>query len=568
LFFEYLLYLHDFYHLKSVDIQLKKLYTVNKFSYDNGISDIPLLGVTIGEKLKETVEKYPDKEALCVPYQNYRATYKEFWKQIEEVAKGILSYGVKKGDRVGIWSANRYEWVLVQFATARIGVIMVNVNPAYKSAELKYALKQSELSVLIMSKGFRKTNYIEILSEVRSACIHLKHIVVIEHDWKAMIDAGKKVSNETLLEIEQGLQFDEAINIQYTSGTTGFPKGATLSHHNILNNGYFIGERLNYSVKDKVCIPVPLYHCFGMVLANIACITHGSCMVLSGEAFDPQVVMQTVQDEKCTSLYGVPLMFIAELHHPDFDKYDFSSLRTGIMAGASCPVSAMRDVREKMNMKEVGICYGMTETSPVSTQTFVDDNEYRRCATVGKVHPHLEIKIIDPETGKIVPRGTAGEFCTRGYSVMLKYWNNPEATASVIDEGRWMHTGDLAEMDEDGYVKIVGRIKDLIIRGGENISPFEIEEFLHNHDQIKDIQVIGVPDAKYGEEVMAWVILKEGEQVSQDQLKAYCKGQIATFKIPKYWKFVDQFPTTVTGKVRKIEMREISTKELGLEVRR
>ncbi|MCW3806322.1 AMP-binding protein [Plebeiibacterium marinum] len=541
---------------------------MEKLSYENGVSDIPLLGVTIGEKLKEIVNKYPDNEALSVPYQNYKVTYKEFWHQVEEVAKGILSYGVKKGDRVGIWSPNRFEWVLVQFATARIGVIMVNINPAYKAAELKYALKQSEVSLLLMSKGFRKTNYIEILGEVRSACIHLKNIVVIDHDWATMLGEGRKVSDEKLAEIESSLQFDDPINIQYTSGTTGFPKGATLSHHNILNNGFFIGERLKYTEKDKVCIPVPLYHCFGMVLANLACITHGSCMVLTGEAFDPEVVMQTVQDEKCTSLYGVPLMFIAELNHPDFDKFDFSSLRTGIMAGASCPESAMKAVREKMNMKDVGICYGMTETSPVSTQTFVDDSEYYRCATVGKVHPHLEIKIIDPETGNIVPRGTSGEFCTRGYSVMLKYWNNPEATASVIDEGRWMHTGDLAEMDENGYVKIVGRIKDLIIRGGENISPFEIEEFLHNHDKIKDIQVIGVPDDRYGEEVMAWVVLKDGESITEQELKEYCKGQIATYKIPRYWKFVSEFPTTVTGKVRKVEMREISARELGLEARK
>ncbi|MCT4586224.1 MAG: AMP-binding protein [Carboxylicivirga sp.] len=537
-------------------------------SYDNGTSCTPLLGITISEQLKQTVDKYSESDALVVPYQNYRATYKEFWQQVGEVAKGILSYGVKKGDRVGIWSPNRFEWVLVQFATARLGVILVNVNPAYKAAELKYALRQSEISLLIMSKGFRQTNYIDILGEVRGSCIHLKNIVVIDHDWQSLLDAGKKVSTEQLEELEQTLQFDDPINIQYTSGTTGFPKGATLSHHNILNNGYFIGQRLKYTEKDRVCIPVPLYHCFGMVLANLACITHGACMVLTGEAFVPETVLKTVQDEKCTSLYGVPLMFIAELNDPSFAQYDYSSLRTGIMAGASCPESTMKAVREKMNMREVGICYGMTETSPVSTQTFVDDNEYRRCATVGKVHPHIEIKIIDPETGAIVPRGERGEFCTRGYSVMLKYWNNPEATASVIDEGRWMHTGDLAEMDEDGYVKIVGRIKDLIIRGGENISPFEIEEFLHQHEAIKDIQVIGVPSAKYGEEVMAWVVLKEVSNITGEELQAYCKGQIATFKIPKYWKFVSEFPTTVTGKVRKVEMREISAKELGLEQRK
>ncbi|WP_439184585.1 AMP-binding protein [Carboxylicivirga taeanensis] len=537
-------------------------------SYDNGISEVALLGMTISEQLKLTAEKYPDNEALVVPYQNYRATYKEFWQQVEDVAKGLLAYGVKKGDRVGIWSPNRFEWVLVQFATARVGAILVNINPAYKAAELKYALKQSEVSLLIMSKGFRQTNYMSILDDVRAACIRLKHIIVMEHDWSKLVDAGQTISHEELIKQEETLQFDDPINIQYTSGTTGFPKGATLSHHNILNNGYFIGRRLQYTPDDRVCIPVPLYHCFGMVLANLACITHGACMVLTGEAFVPETVLQTVEQEKCTSLYGVPLMFIAELNDPNFDKYDYSSLRTGIMAGASCPESTMRAVREKMNMREVGICYGMTETSPVSTQTFVDDNEYRRCATVGKVHPHLEIKIIDPETGQIVPRGQQGEFCTRGYSVMLGYWNNPEATASVIDAGRWMHTGDLAEMDDDGYVRIVGRIKDLIIRGGENISPFEIEEYLHKHDAIKDVQVIGVPSARYGEEVMAWVIVKEGAEITEEALHNYCKGQIATYKIPKYWKFVSQFPTTVTGKVRKVEMREISSKELGLEQRK
>lgn len=535
-----------------------------KLSYENGASDVPLLGITISQKLKETVEKFPDKEALSVPYQNYSVTYKQLWQEVEDVAKGILSYGIKKGDRVGIWSANRFEWVLIQFATARIGVVMVNINPAYKAAELKYALKQSEVKLLIMSKGFRKTDYMEILNEVRASCIRLKDIMVIDQHWHNMLTAGKSISTQELEAIENELQFDDPINIQYTSGTTGFPKGATLTHHNILNNGFFIGRRLKYTENDKVCIPVPLYHCFGMVLANMACITHGACMVLTGEAFDAEVVMQTVQDQKCTSLYGVPLMFIAQLNHPRFPEFDFSSLRTGIMAGASCPESTMKAVREKMNMKEVGICYGMTETSPVSTQTFVDDNDYRRCATVGKVHPHIEIKIIDPETGKMVPRGTKGELCTRGYSVMLKYWNNPEATASVIDEGRWMHTGDLAQMDDHGYVKIVGRIKDLIIRGGENISPFEIEEFMLNHCAIKDIQVIGVPDFKYGEEVMAWVILADGANVTGEELKNYCKGQIATFKIPKYWKFVDEFPTTVTGKVRKVEMREISAKELSL----
>lgn len=540
---------------------------MEKKSYEQGLSTLPLLGETITENLKKTVEKFPNNEALVVPYQNYRVSYIEFWQQINEVSKGLVAYGIKKGDRVGIWSPNRFEWIIIQFATARIGAIMVNINPAYKAQELKYVLKQSETKLLIMSKGFRKTNYIEILNEVRFSCVNLLDILVLEYDWDKLIAKGKKITDKYIETLESELEFDEAINIQYTSGTTGFPKGATLSHNNILNNGFFIGERLQYTENDRVCMPVPLYHCFGMVLGNLACTTHGSCMILTGEAFDPATVLETVQNERASSLYGVPAMFIAELNLSNIDEYDLSSLRTGIMAGSQCPVSTMREVRSKMNMEEVEICYGMTETAPVSTQTFLDDNEERRCTTVGKVHPHLEIKIIDPETGQIVPRNTQGEFCTRGYSVMLKYWNNPEATASVIDEGRWMHTGDLAEMDEFGYVKIVGRIKDMIIRGGENISPYEIEEYLRKCNKIYDVQVIGVPDKKYGEQVMAWIILKEGCEVTENELKDYCKNQIATYKIPYYWKFVTEFPTTVTGKIRKVEMRQISTEELGLSKR-
>lgn len=537
---------------------------MNKLSYEHGSSEMPLLGETITERLRRTVEQFPDREALVVPYQNYRATYQEFWNQIEEIAKGLLAFGVKKGDRIGIWSPNRHEWVIVQFATARIGAILVNVNPAYKASELKFALRQSEISLLIMSKNFRKTNYFEIIQEVRKSCIHLKQIVILDRDWQALIEAGKRISTQEVEDIEASLQFDDPINIQYTSGTTGFPKGATLTHHNILNNGYFIGERLHYTEKDRVCIPVPFYHCFGMVLGNLACITHGSAMIIPGEAFEAETVLKTVQDEKCTSLYGVPLMFIAELEHPNFEKYDMSSLRTGIMAGASCPEKAMREVQEKMNMKDVAICYGMTETSPVSTQTFVDDQLDKRVSTVGRVHPHQEIKIIDPTSGKIVPRGESGEFCTRGYSVMLKYWNNEEATKAVIDDAGWMHTGDVASMDEEGYVTITGRIKDMIIRGGENISPFEIEEYLHTHEAISEVYVIGVPDYKYGEVVMAWIKFKEGKSVSEDELREYCKGQIATYKIPKYFKFKKEFPTTVTGKIRKVEMREISSRELEL----
>jgi len=536
-----------------------------KISYAHGASGKPLLGETIGQNLRRTVDKFGNSEALVVPYQNYRATYSEFWNQTTQVAKSLIAHGVKKGDRVGIWSPNRYEWVVIQYATSRMGAILVNINPAYRPVELKYAIKQSGVSLLLMSKGFRQTNYSEILSQVRSDCVHLQKVFIIDHDWHSFLEAAEEISDKQLADIEDNLQFDDAVNIQYTSGTTGFPKGATLSHHNILNNGYFIGERLEYTNKERVCIPVPFYHCFGMVLANLAITTHGACMVVPGEAFEPEAVLKTVQDEKCTSLYGVPAMFIAELEHPNFNKYDYSSLHTGIMAGASCPVKAMNEVIEKMNMKDVQICYGMTETSPVSTQTMSNDPIEKRVGTVGKVLDHVEIKIIDKNTGEIVPVGNQGELCTRGYSVMLSYWDNEEATDSVLDMAGWMHTGDLAVMDEDGYVKITGRIKDMILRGGENIGPLEIEEYLRTHESISDVHVIGVPSYKYGEEVMAWVKLKEGKTASEKELTEYCKGQIATYKIPKYWKFVDGFPITVTGKIRKVEMREISTKELGLE---
>jgi fatty-acyl-CoA synthase len=538
---------------------------MRNLSYTHGTGTIPLKGETIGESFRQTCQKYGDSEALVVVQQDYRVTYKELWDQVEEVAKSLIAYGVKKGDRVGIWAPNRFEWILVQFATPRVGAIMVNINPAYKAAALKYALEQSQIGLLIASHYFRKTDYVEILNHVKPECKYPQRTVIMERDWEKFIEAGKRISDEELAEREALLQFDDPINIQYTSGTTGYPKGATLTHHNILNNGFFIGERLRYTEKDRVCIPVPFYHCFGMVLANIACITHGSCMVIPGEVFDPDTSMSTVQKEKCTSLYGVPTMFIAELEHPNFSKYDFSSLRTGIMAGSPCPIETMKQVQSKMNMTEVTVCYGMTETSPVSTQSECDDPLIKRVSTVGKVHPHLEVKIINPENGLIVPRGEQGELCTRGYSVMLGYWEMPEDTAKVLDKNGWMHTGDLAIMDNEGYVKISGRIKDIIIRGGENISPREIEEFIITHEAIADVQVIGVPDLKYGEEVMAWVIPREGFDVDFDVLKAYCKGQIATFKIPKYWKAVTEFPMTVSGKVRKVEMREISTKELGLE---
>ncbi len=534
-------------------------------SYAQGASTIPLKGETVGECLRKTVEKYGEREALVVVSQQYRATYRQLWEQVETVAKALLAHGVNKGDRVGIWAANRYEWVLVQFATARVGAIMVNINPGYKQSGLEYALKQSQVDLLITAQNFRQTDYIEMLNQIRPHCQYPQRTVILGRNWDKFLSRSTEVSDEQLAERENSLSFDDPINIQYTSGTTGYPKGATLTHHNVVNNGFFIGERLMYTEKDRVCIPVPFYHCFGMVLCNMACVTHGACMVVPDEAFEPEQVMKVVQDEKCTSLNGVPTMFIAELEHPNFSKYNFSSLRTGIMAGSLCPVDTMTKVIELMNMKDVTICYGMTETSPVSTQTLTSDPIDKKVNTVGKVHPHVEIKIIDPKSKKILPRGEKGELCTRGYSVMQGYWNAETDTRNAIDDNGWMHTGDLAVMDDEGYVSIVGRIKDIIIRGGENISPKEVEDFLRKHEGIVDVQVIGVPSQKYGEEVMAWVILREGFDFNEEELLRYCKGRIATFKIPKYWKFVKEFPMTVTGKIRKVEMREVSTKELGLE---
>lgn len=538
---------------------------MKKLSYANGASSIPLKGQTIGEALKETVEKYGEQEALVVIEQGYRATYKEFWDQTTAVAKALMAAGIKKGDRVGIWSANRYEWVLVQFATARMGAIMVNLNPGYKMEGVEYALKQSQVTLLITAQGFKTTDYIDILNTIRLHCPYPDRTVILGRNWDKFLEQGKAITDEELKEREESLDFDDPVNIQYTSGTTGFPKGATLTHNNILNNGFFIGEGQNFTEKDRICIPVPFYHCFGMVLANMAAVTHGSCMVVTGEVFEPEVVLKTVQDEKCTALYGVPTMFIAELSHPNFNKYDYSTLRTGIMAGSLCPIDTMEQVIEKMNMKEVTIVYGMTETSPGSTQTLADDPIDKRTTTVGKVHPHVEIKIVDPVTGSIVPRGERGELCTRGYSVMLGYWNDEENTRKAIDRNGWMHTGDVAIMDDEGYVAIVGRIKDIIIRGGENISPKEVEDFLLKHEGILDVQVIGVPSERYGEEVMAWIRRKPGFDYGEEELARYCKGRIATFKIPKYWKFVEEFPMTVSGKIRKVEMREIAAKELGLD---
>ncbi|MDR1274510.1 MAG: AMP-binding protein [Odoribacteraceae bacterium] len=537
---------------------------MRNFSYCHGVSDIPLKGETIGENLRDIVEKYGDREALVVLEQGYRATYREFWDQTTVLAKGLMAYGIRRGDRVGIWAPNRYEWVLVQYATARVGAIMVNINPAYKTTGLRHALEQSRLDLLIAAARFRQTDYTDLLNRVRPLCKYPKRTIIIEQAWDNLLRASAKIDDQALAAREASLQFDDPVNIQYTSGTTGLPKGATLSHHNILNNGFFIGERMFYTERDRVCIPVPFYHCFGMVLGNMACTSHGACMVIVGESFEAEAVMRAVSAERCTSLLGVPTMFIAQLEHPNFHQYDFSSLRTGIMAGSSCPIETMRQVQSRMNMTQITICYGMTETSPVSSQSLADDDLERRVTTVGTVHPHVEVKIVDKE-GAIVPRGEPGELCTRGYSVMLGYWDCPEETASIIDEQRWLHSGDIATMDDGGYIKITGRIKDLVIRGGENISPREVEEFLITHEAVADVYVIGVPSAKYGEEVMAWIKIREGHELTEAQIDRFCRGQIATCKIPRYWKFVDEFPMTISGKIRKVEMREISTRELGLE---
>ncbi len=534
-------------------------------SYLSGPSSVPLLGETIGENLRRTVARFPEREALVSVHQRYRATYRELWEQTSEIARALLVRGVRKGDRVGLWSPNRFEWVVLQYACARVGAILVNVNPAYRVHELEYALRHSGVSTLLLARAFRQADYVSMVREVRLRCPELRQTIVIDEEWTDLRQDARRLSEEELSRVERELQFDEPINVQYTSGTTGFPKGATLSHHNILNNGYFVAQYLRYTEADRVCIPVPFYHCFGMVMGNLACTSHGAAMVIPAESFDPHAVMRTVQEERCTSLYGVPTMFIAELEHPEFSAFDFSSLRTGIMAGSPCPIEVMKRVQRDMHMPEVTICYGMTETSPVSTQSRVDDPLEKRVTTVGQVHPHVEIKVVDPTTGRVVPRGTPGELCTRGYSVMVGYWNDAPATRDAIDSGRWMHTGDLATVDGDGYVKIVGRIKDMVLRGGENVFPREVEEFLYTLPGISDVQVIGVPDAKYGEELMAWVKLRPGVTLTGDDIRRLCRGKIATYKIPRYYKFVDAFPMTVTGKVQKFRMREQAIQELGLE---
>jgi len=534
-------------------------------AYLHGTSATPLLGETIGENLRRTVERFGDRDALVVRSQNYRATYRQLWDSTTALARALLASGVRQGDRVGIWSPNRFEWVLTQFACARIGAILVNINPAYKGAELRYALVQSGTSLLIHAQAFRASDYVRVVEEVRPYCPALREAITIDTDWTSLLERASASSDLELEERESILQFDDPVNIQYTSGTTGFPKGATLSHHNILNNGFLVGETIKYTEQDRVCIPVPFYHCFGMVMGNLGCTSHGACMVIPAEAFDPLATLEAIAAERCTSLYGVPTMFIAQLAHSRFDEFDLTSLRTGIMAGSPCPVEVMKQVQSRMHMPEVTICYGMTETSPVSTQSSWNDPLDRRVSTVGRIHPHVEIKIVDPASGAIVPLGAPGELCTRGYCVMIGYWGNDEATRDAIDEAGWMHTGDLATVDEEGYVNIVGRIKDMIIRGGENIYPREVEEFLYTHSSVLDVQVIGVPCETYGEEVMAWVKVRPGHAVTDGDLVAFCRGRIATFKIPRFWKFVDEFPTTVTGKVQKFRLREAAIAELGLE---
>ena len=539
---------------------------MKKLSYTNGASNIPLLGETIDENLRKTVAKFPNNDALISAHQHYRATYTEFYEQVTAVAKGLIALGVKSEDRVGIWSPNCYEWTLLQYATAKIGAIMVNINPAYRTSELIYVINQSGLAYIFSAIQFKTSHYKKMIEDAREFTDTLRKEVYWGESWEYFLAQGKKVSDEKLQAYEAKVQFDDPVNIQYTSGTTGNPKGVTLTHHNILNNAYFIGVRMNYTDKDRVCIPVPFYHCFGMVIGNLCCTAHGATMVIPNDSFDATKTLEAVERERCTSLYGVPTMFISELYTLDRHPYDLSSLRTGVMAGALCPPEIMKRVKEQMNMHEITICYGMTETSPVSTQTRIGVPFEKQIHSVGTIQDHIEIKIINPETKAIVPRGESGELCTRGYSVMLKYWNSPQATAQVIDEQRWMHSGDLAMMDEDGYIHISGRIKDLIIRGGENISPKEIEDFLYTYEGVMDAQVIGVPSKKFGEEVMAWIKPNKGVTLTEEELRNFCKDRIAHYKVPRYWKFVNEFPMTISGKIRKVEMREIAAEELGLQL--
>ncbi|TAJ44465.1 AMP-binding protein [Methanofollis fontis] len=554
-------------------------------SYACGTSNIPLMGETIGAMLNRIAAEYPENEALVSVHQNIRWTYAEFLERVNGLARSLMALGVERGDRVGIWAMNYAEWTLIQFATAKIGAILVNINPAYRVFELEYALKQAEVSTLIVQGRFKTSDYVGMFYEACPEAIDarpgrissekfpfLKTVVFIGdipyngmYTWDEFMAKGASISPDELMEREESLAFDDAINIQYTSGTTGYPKGVVLTHHGVMNNGYFIGEGMRFTEKDRLCIPVPFYHCFGMVLSNMASVTHGSTMVIPCPVFDAEAVLMTVQNERCTALHGVPTMFIAELSHPDFSKYDFSSLRTGIMAGSPCPIEVMKKVNALMNMRDIVIVYGQTELSPGVTMTTVDDPLDRRVSTVGRAFPHTEIKIIDPNTKRILPRGEVGEICARGYMTMKCYYNNPSASRATLDANGWLYTGDLGVMDEEGYVRMSGRLKEMVIRGGENIYPREIEEFLHHHPRIADAYVIGVPDEKYGEELMAWVMPKEGQSVTPAEIIEFCTGQIARFKIPKYYKFVTSFPMSVTGKIQKFKMRDMAIEELGLD---
>jgi fatty-acyl-CoA synthase len=537
-----------------------------EISYSQGTSTTPLLGETIGGNLRRVAGQYGGSEVIVDVPTGRRWTYQQFDADTDALASGLLAAGIQVGDRVGIWAPNCAEWVLLQFATAKIGAILVNINPAYRGHELEFVLRQSGVRLLVSAESFKTSDYRAMIAEVRDGLDALQQVIFLgTPEWDELFAAGRAADPDELASREAKLAFDDPINIQYTSGTTGFPKGATLSHHNILNNGFFIGQMCRYTERDKVCIPVPFYHCFGMVLGNLAAVTHGACIVIPAPGFDPAATLRAAQDERCTSLYGVPTMFIAEFALPDFASYDLSTLRTGIMAGSPCPVEVMKRVISEMHMSEVTIAYGMTETSPVSCQTRPDDDMERRVSTVGRVHPHIEVKIIDPETGLVVPRGEPGEMCTRGYSVMLGYWEEPEKTAESIDAARWMHTGDLAVMDDAGNLNIVGRIKDMVIRGGENVYPREVEEFLYTHPAIEDVQVIGVPDEKYGEELCAWVKARPDAEITEEDVRSFCAGKIAHYKVPRYVRFAQEFPMTVTGKVQKFKMRETSVAELGLE---
>jgi len=529
-------------------------------SYVHGASATPLLGQTIGENLDRAVARWGDREALVSCHQDVRYTYAELGEAVDRLARALLASGLEPGDRLGVWSPNRAEWVLVQYATAKAGIVLVNLNPAYRTSELEYALRQSGCRAVIAAPSFKTSDYAAMIESVRGDLPQLEQVVLFDSpEWEALA-AGTDADVEL-----PECQFDDAINIQYTSGTTGFPKGATLSHSNILNNGYFVAEGCRHTEQDRVCIPVPFYHCFGMVMGNLGCTTHGSCMVIPEAAFEPGATLRAVQEERCTSLFGVPTMFIAQLEHPEFASFDLSSLRTGIMAGSPCPIETMRRVVSEMHMEEVTICYGMTETSPVSTQTGADDPLEKRVGTVGRIHPHVEIKVVDPETGHVAGREEPGELCTRGYSVMLGYWDDREKTDEVLDRARWMHTGDLAVMDDEGYLRIVGRIKDMVIRGGENLYPREVEEFLYGHPDVSDVQVVGVPDQRYGEELMAWIVPRGGADVDRDAIAEFCDGKIARHKVPRYVATVDEFPMTVTGKVQKYKLREMAIEQLGLE---